>query len=89
MYACVSVAAKKDFSPLYSALLLATSKFHTCVLVVVLVVVVVAVVVLVCFLQVADIVMNFTVFLATFIIAFTVMPKLAAVILACEWRCFR
>ncbi|CAN0289073.1 unnamed protein product, partial [Ectocarpus sp. 12 AP-2014] len=33
--------------------------------------------------QIADIIMNFTVFLATFIIAFTELPKLAAVLLAC------
>ncbi|CAN0110337.1 unnamed protein product, partial [Ectocarpus fasciculatus] len=33
--------------------------------------------------KIADIIMNFTVFLATFIIAFTELPKLAAVLLAC------
>lgn len=38
--------------------------------------------------QIADIIMNFTVFLATFIIAFTELPKLAAVLLACEFFLF-
>ncbi|CAN0102225.1 unnamed protein product [Pylaiella littoralis] len=33
--------------------------------------------------KIADIIMNFTVFVATFIIAFTVQPTLAAVLLAC------
>lgn len=35
--------------------------------------------------QIADMVMNFTLFLGTFIIAFDTLPKLAAVLLACGY----